>query len=163
MLLFFMKNQLIIFNSQFQNLHERSCEIIERTPHEKLFWQPGKIDAPFPSNSCGEYVLQSAGAVEQTFNGITAKLWDNPFEWTLPEALSSGTLILEYLSEVEETRRRGFAFFQSDTELNRELPAPEKLTTIFKLLLVTFAAAENLQGRALAIFRLFSKEKLLNR
>jgi hypothetical protein len=157
-----MKNQLIIFESQFQNLHERSCKIIEKTPHEKLFWQPDRAEAPFPSNSCGEYILQSAGAVEQTFNGITAKLWDNPFEWTLPEALSDNSLILEYLKEVEATCRRGFSFFQSDTDLSRELPAPEKLKTIFELLLATSAAAENFQGRALALFRLFSNEKLFN-
>jgi hypothetical protein len=156
-----MKNQITIFDAQFENLHARSREIIEKTTHEKLFWQPQKIDAPFPINSCGAYILRSAGAVEQTFNGITAKLWDDPFEWTLPEALSTGTLILEYLAEVETTRRRGFAFFQSDTDLSREIPAPEKLKTIFQLLLETSAKAENFQGCALAIFRLFSNEQLI--
>jgi hypothetical protein len=108
-----MNNQLTIFDRQFQKLHARSWEIIEKTPNEKLFWQPNKIDVSFPVNSCGEYILRSAGTVEQTFNGITAKLWDDPFEWTLPEALSTSRLILDYLAEVEGTRRRGFAFFHS--------------------------------------------------
>jgi len=156
-----MKNQLTIFDAQFENLHARLCEIIEKTPNEKLFWQPLEVDAPFPVNSCGAYILRSAGTIEQTFNGITAKLWDDPFEWTLPESLSTGSLILEYLAEVEATRRRGFAFFQSDADLSRELPAPEKLKTIFEILLEANARAENFQGRALAIFRLFSDEKLL--
>lgn len=156
-----MNNQLTIFDLQFQKLHARSWEIIEKTPNEKLFWQPNKIDVSFPVNSCGEYILRSAGTVEKTFNGITATLWDDPFEWTLPEALSTGSLILEYLAEVEETRRRGFAFFQSDGDLSRELPAPEKLKTIFELLLETSGTAENLQGRAFAVFRLFSCENLL--
>jgi hypothetical protein len=133
-----MKNQLTIFDWQFEKLHARSCELIEKTPNEKLFWQSYKINGSFPVNSCGAYILQSAGKVEQTFNGITAKLWDDPFEWTLPEALSTNSLILEYLAEVEETRRRGFAFF-----------------------LETSASAENFQGRAFAIFRFFSNEKLL--
>lgn len=156
-----MKNQLTIFDWQFEKLHARSCELIEKTPNEKLFWQPYKINGSFPVNSCGAYILQSAGKVEQTFNGITAKLWDDPFEWTLPEALSTGNLMLEYLAEVEETRRRGFAFFHSDEDLSRVLPAPEKLKTIFEILLETSASAENFQGRAFAIFRLFSNEKLL--
>jgi hypothetical protein len=147
-----MNNQLTIFDRQFQKLHARSWEIIEKTPNEKLFWQPNKIDVSFPVNSCGEYILRSAGTVEQTFNGITAKLWDDPFEWTLPEQLSSGDLILEYLSEVEETRRKGFALFASDEDLRRELPAPEKLKTIFALLLETIARAEHFQGRAFAVF-----------
>ncbi len=156
-----MNNQLTIFDRQFQKLHARSWEIIEKTPNEKLFWQPNKIDVSFPVNSCGEYILRSAARVEQTFNGITAKLWDDPFEWTLPEALSTSRLILDYLAEVEGTRRRGFAFFHSDEDLSRVLPAPEKLKTIFELLLETSASAENFQGHAFAIFRFFSNEKLL--
>ena len=37
----------------------------------------------------GEHIVRSAGAVEQTFDGITANLWDDPFEWTLPENLAT--------------------------------------------------------------------------
>jgi hypothetical protein len=104
--------------------------------------------------------LRSAGAIEQTFGGITTRLWDDPFEWTLPEELSTGELILNYLNEVEETRKRGFSLFQSDEDLRREMPAPEKLKTIFALLLETIARAENFQGRAVAVFREFSEEKI---
>ena len=69
-------------------------------------------------------ILRSAAAVEQTFGGITTRLWDDPFEWTLPEALSTNELILNYLNETEETRRKCFAFFASDEDLRREIPAP---------------------------------------
>jgi hypothetical protein len=149
-----------IFDRRFQNLHSRSSEIIQKIPTDKIFWQPLEKDSLFPINSCGEYILRSAGHIEQTFGGITTKLWDDPFEWTLPEKLSTNRLILEYLEEVETTRRKGFAFFQSDEDLKKELPAPVKIISLFELLLETLTIAENYQGRAVAIFRLISDEKL---
>lgn len=150
---------LDIFENRFVNLHERSCGLIRRVPGDRLYWQPRKTGALFPVNSCGEYILRSAAAVEQTFGGLTTRLWDDPFEWTLPEALSTGELILGYLAEVEATRRRGFGFFGSDDDLKRELPAPEKLKSIFAILLDTIARAEHFQGRAFAVFQTFSDEK----
>ena len=148
------------FDSQFRLLHLRSAELIDRVPPARLYWQPREKKALFPVNSCGEFILRSAAAVEQTFGGITRRLWDDPFEWTLPEALATGELIREYLDEVEETRRQGFEFFKSDEELRRMIPAPVQLKSILQILLETLARAEHLQGRALAIFRLFSDEKL---
>lgn len=147
-------------DGQFQSLHARSCRLIEKIPPEKIYWQPREIRRDFPINSCGEYILRSAGRVEQTFGGITTKLWDDPFEWTLPEALSTNELILNYLAEVEETRQKGFILFKSDEDLRREIPAPEKLKTIFSLLLETLTFAANYQGRAEAIFKLFSEAKV---
>ncbi|HEX8367553.1 MAG TPA: hypothetical protein VF604_03215 [Pyrinomonadaceae bacterium] len=155
-----MKTLIESFERQFLLVHERSREIINKTPDEKLYWQPREREALFPVNSCGEYILRSAGAIEQTFGGITTRLWDDPFEWTLPEELSTGELILNYLNEVEEARKRGFSLFRSDEDLRREMPAPEKLKTIFALLLETIARAENFQGRAVAVFREFSDEKI---
>lgn len=155
-----MKTLIDSLDSQFLNLHRRLCGLVEKIPDEKLYWQPREIERDFPVNSCGEYVLRSAGKVEQTFGGISTKLWDDPFEWTLPEALSTKELVLDYLSEVEETRQRGFALFKGDDDLRRELPAPEKLKTIFTLLIETLSVAENHQGRAMAIFKIFSDEKI---
>lgn len=150
----FMKTFIESFDRQFTSLNARSRDLIQKIPDEKLFCQPSKSKSEFPLKSCGEYVLRSAGRVEQTFGGITVKLWDDPFEWTLPETLSTGELILRYLSEVEETRAKGFALFHTDEDLRRELPAPEKLTSIFALLIETLAHAEHLQGRAFAVFQL---------
>ncbi len=155
-----MKNLIETLENQFLKLHLRSCEFVKLIPNEKLYWQVREKDALFPVNSCGEFILRSAAAVEQTFGGITTRLWDDPFEWTLPEQLSTNELILNYLAEVEETRQKGFAFFNSDDDLRREIPAPERLKSIFQILLETIARAEHFQGRAFAVFQTFSDEKL---
>jgi hypothetical protein len=154
-------NQLTeILKERFVQMHDRSCAFTRKIPPEKLFWQPRETNDLFLVSSCGEYILRSAGAVEQTFNGLTTKLWDDPFEWTLPEALFDNDKIIEYLGEVEAIRNRGFSLLAADADLLKEIPAPVRLKTIFELLLETLAQAENFQGRAFATFRFFSDEKL---
>jgi hypothetical protein len=140
------------FDSQFRKLHVRSVELVGKIPSDKLFWQPVETGFQFPVNSFGANILRSAGKVEQTFNGIMTRLWDDPFEWTLPEQLSTNKLIAEYLNEVEITRLKGFTLFHTDADLQREFPAPIKLLTIFDLLLETLATAENFQGRAISVY-----------
>ncbi len=154
-----MKTFISSLDEKFANLHALSRELIKKIPNEMLYRQPREIVKDFPANSCGEYILRSAGCVEQTFGGISVKLWDNPFEWTLPETLSTAELVLNYLCEVEETRQRGFALFSADEDLTRQIPAPEKLRTIFSILVETLAQAENYHGRAIAIFKIFAAEK----
>ncbi len=155
-----MKTLIDSFERQFVAVHLRSCEFVKLIPNEKLFWKPRELNRSMTMFSTGEYVLRSAGAVEQTFGGITTRLWDDPFEWTLPEEFATTYLIAKYLAEVEETRKRGFSLFDSDDDLRREMPAPEKLKTIYTILLETVARAEHFQGRAFAIFQMFSDEKL---
>jgi len=55
-----------------------------------------------------EKVLRSAAIIEQMCGGLTANLWDDPFEWTLPETLSNADRIIEYLDEVDDARKRAF-------------------------------------------------------
>ena len=155
-----MKTFIEIFDAQFRRIHERSCEFIVLVPDERLFWRPPTVESTSEAYSCGEYLLRSAAGVEQTFGGITVRLWDDPFEWTLPEELATCDKIIEYLNEVEATRKKGFAYFTSDADLARQIPAPERLTPIFKLLLGTSSRAEHFQGRAFAIFQMFSSDKL---
>ena len=155
-----MKTLLNSLDEQFSSLHRRSRSIVERIPLGKIYWQPPALETNFAAFSCGEFVLRGAGAVEQAFGGITAKLWDDPFEWTLPEELATSAKILDYLAEVEATRRKGFAFFASDDDLIREIPAPENLRTIFEILLDTIARAEHFQGRAAAVLQLLTGEKI---
>lgn len=146
-------------DAQFKNLHERSEELVKKIPPDKLFWKPDAMKEIYTLFSCGEFILRSAAAVEQTFGGITVKLWDDPFEWSLPEELSTSEKILEYLREVEQTRRKCFGYFISDNDLYKEIPAPEKLKTIAALLIETIARAEHFQGRAFAVFQMFSDKK----
>jgi hypothetical protein len=148
------------FDRRFTDIHRRSGALIELTPQNKLFWKPRELPRSMTMFSCGEYILRSAAMVEKTFGGITTRLWDDPFEWTLPEELSTTDAVLGYLAEVEETTIKGFAFFESDDDLFRKIPAPEELRSIFGILLETVAQAEHFQGRAFAVFQMFSDEKL---
>ena len=102
------------FDAEFERLHARSCRLIEATPAELLY---GHAQAGSGSASVGVLVLRSAGVVEQTCGGITSNLWDDPFEWTLPEALSTSARVIEYLREVEETRKHAFACVAGDRDL----------------------------------------------
>ncbi|HYN86577.1 MAG TPA: hypothetical protein VER32_15115 [Pyrinomonadaceae bacterium] len=148
-------------DEEFARLHRRSCALVRLVPPDTLYRQPRRPPpgAP-PVYSCGEHLLRSAGAVEQTFGGITANLWDDPFEWALPEALPDAARVLQYLSEVEETRRRGFALITSDSDLAKEIAVPSGGTrTLAALVLDTLARAAHHEGRAFAAFRLFSDER----
>ncbi|HEV7890250.1 MAG TPA: hypothetical protein VGP08_06410 [Pyrinomonadaceae bacterium] len=149
-------------DEQFARLHERSVRLVQAVPFEKLYWQPEVVRArTFPVYSCGEHILRSAAAVEQTFGGITVNLWDDPFEWTLPESLPAPSDVVRYLEEAEATRRRAFEFFKSDEDLAREIAVPSGETrTLFALVSETLARASHHQGRAYATFRLFSDERL---
>ena len=146
---------------QYARLHARSVALIEAVPAERLYWQPRRSSGLFPVYSCGEHLLRSAAAVEQTFGGITVNLWDDPFEWTLPETLSTNALVADYLMEVEATRRRGFALFSSDDDLRKEISVPSgEMQPLCRLLAETLVRAADHQGRAFATFRLFSDARL---
>ncbi|MGI9107155.1 MAG: hypothetical protein ACR2G4_13010 [Pyrinomonadaceae bacterium] len=158
-------NQLLsTLDAQFVALHERSSALVRVVPPDKLYWQPGEAAAgAFPVFSCGEHLLRSAACVEQTFGGLSANLWDDPFEWTLPETLATPALVAAYLAEVETTRRRGLASIESDSDLLKEIAAPSgENRTLFALLSETLVRAAHHQGRAFATFHLFSNERLPN-
>jgi hypothetical protein len=148
------------FDRVFRSLHGRSSDLIANLPADLLFHKPRELDRSMAIFSTGEYVLRSAAAVEQTFGGITTRLWDDPFEWTLPEELASVERVTQYLDEVEAMRGKGMKFFRSDAELMQQIPAPEALRSIFDILLDTIARAALYQGRAFAVFQMISDEKL---
>jgi len=148
------------FASRFDAIHARSIELISKTSDDHLFRKPRELEHSMAMFSCGEYVLRSAAVVEQCFGGITTRLWDDPFEWTLPEKLSSSAKVFAYLDEVDQTRRAAFKFFASDDDLLKQIPAPRSMRSILDLLLETVARAEHYQGRAFAVFQMFSDDKL---
>ena len=155
-----MDSGVALFNEKFERLHYNSRALIQLVPLEVIYKQPRESIGGTQVYSCGELVLRSAATVEQTFGGITTNLWDDPFEWTLPETLSTGDRIIEYLDEVEATRQRGFALFSNDDLLMKEIVVPSgEMRTILYLLLDTLVRAAHHQGRAFATFRLFSDAK----
>jgi hypothetical protein len=156
----FMSQHISKFDRQYRDLHDRSLELLARLGDAELFRRPRELPQSMAMFSCGEYLLRSAATVEQMCLGITTRLWDDPFEWTLPEKLATPALVAEYLNEVEATRLKAFGFFKSDDDLGSQLPAPERLTSIFELLVSTLTRASHFQGRAFAIFQMVTDQKL---
>jgi hypothetical protein len=117
-------------------------ELTRSVPAELLYSHP-------PPVSIGENILKSAGIIEQTCGGLTVNLWDDPFEWTLPEALCNADRITEYLNEVDQARQRAFASFGSDTALMKlvSIPSGEE-PQLLRVLLDTLVRAAEYRGRA---------------
>jgi hypothetical protein len=104
--------------------------------------------------STGEQILRSAATIEQTVGGLTANLWDDPFEWTLPESLSTPESIVEYLSEVDSTRKSFFESIEGDADLNKYVQVPSGAQeTLIELLLETLVRASQYRGQAVATLK----------
>jgi hypothetical protein len=157
---FLMDPILTALDNEFLDIDRLSRDLLNRLSEGNLFLKPREIENSMAMFSCGEYLLRSAAMVEKTFGGITTRLWDDPFEWTLPEKLSRRVDIIRYLDEVEQTRIRGFAFIATDRALLTQIPAPEALTSLIGILLATLVSASHYQGRAFAVFQMLSDEKL---
>ncbi len=139
---------------QFTRLHGDSHKLIDAISPELLYHQPPGKSNSLPLHSCGEHILRSAAVVERTFGGITTNLWDDPFEWTLPETLPTRDKVAGYLDEVDATRKGGFLLFKDDEDLLKEIMAPSGSTQLLPLLLDTLALAAHHQGRAMATFEI---------
>jgi len=148
------------FNWSFDFLSARTRAILDLTPSGLLYVRPRELPQTFAVFTIGEYVLRSAAVVEQTFGGITTRLWDDPFEWTLPEKLHTKEHIAEYLDEVDKTRADGFAFLKNDESLTKSIPAPEAIKPISQVLVESLTRSEHFLGRAFAVFQMLSDEKL---
>lgn len=157
---FYMESILSALDKSFAAIDARSRDLLSRVPDHLLYQRPRETRSEMAPFSCGEYILRSAAMVEKTFGGITTRLWDDPFEWTLPEKLVNKELITGYLIEVESTRIKGFAFFTSDDDLKKEIPAPETLRPLADILLETIDLASHFQGRAFALYQTLTDEKL---
>lgn len=108
-----------------------------------------------PNVTIGENLLRSAATLEQTFGGLTANLWDDPFEWTLPETLSTQELVNEYLSEVDAARQRAFKSIAGDRDLTKYVSGPSnEPQQLFGLLLETLTKANDYHGRAVATVKM---------
>jgi hypothetical protein len=145
------RNIVTSLDREFSRLHQQACALISATSIEVLYTVPEQIEFS-PSRqlpAIGESVLRGAAAIEQTFGGITANLWDDPFEWTLPEYLSTPAKIREHLGEVEATRKRAFASFADDDCLRKHVAVPSGGTRpLIELLLETLLNAASFQTQA---------------
>ena len=147
-------NRIIVelLDQQFDRLIENLRALIVSTPSPLLYKQNAAA-------SIGENILKSAGLIEQTFGGITANLWDDPFEWTLPETLSTNARILDYLGEVEGLKNRAFVSFTEDGALLKLVSTPSgEPCRLLELLLTTILRASDYRGRAAATLKLLSGE-----
>ena len=142
-----MNSSIANLDEQFAVLDQRSCELTKRLTAETLY-----LKAPGSEHSSGEQLLRSAAVVERAFGGLTANLWDDPFEWTLPETLDSPEKVLEYLAEVETTRKHAFDSFKGDQDLSKEIMTPCGTTQVLSLLLDTLQQARHHQQCAIAAF-----------
>lgn len=128
-------------DQEFARLHLQLRSLIEATPEADLYTPE--------SASVGENVLRSAAAIERTFGGITANLWDDPFEWTLPEHLSTRAKVIEHLNEVEALRAGAFESFLDDSVLPRHIATPAQETeSLIELLERTLAESAEFAERA---------------
>ena len=133
---------------EFVLLHSRLSHLTQQMSDETVYLTP-----THSQHSAGESILRSAAEVEQTFGGITANLWDDPFEWTLPEHLSTTTKIIEHLGEVEALRQRAFSSFADDSCLPKQVATPSGTRPLIDLLLGTLLRAREHQAAAIVTFK----------
>lgn len=135
---------------EFALIDSRTRNLLRRITGEMLY-RPA--DLPGFTTSVGELILKSAGAVEQTCGGLNANLWDDPFEWTLPETLSTPALVDEYLDEVTHARNQCFARLKDDEDLKKfiALPGDERQPLIQLLWETLLRAAGNLELAAVIL------------
>lgn len=136
---------------QFGGLINSLKDLASSVPASLLYRNP-------PAVSIGETILRSAAVIEQTCGGITSNLWDDPFEWTLPETLSNGDLIVDYLSEVDRLRQRAFNSIADDSALKKYVATPSGEQPLLGLLLQTLLQAGDQRGRAVATIKILSDE-----
>ena len=95
-------------------------------------------------------LLRSAAVIEQMCGGLVSNLWDDPFEWTLPETLSNPDRVVEYLSEVDLARQSAFNSIRDDGALTKYISTPTGERQLVSLLLETLIRAGDYRGRATA-------------
>src|SRR5688572_3861716 len=95
---------LTAFDAQFLSIDTGSRMLLSFLDDDRLYARPPAAIGSIEPFSCGEFLARSAAEVEGTFGGLTTRLWDDPYEWTLPEKLTTVDSLLEYLDEVEVTR-----------------------------------------------------------
>jgi hypothetical protein len=149
-----------LLDKEFARIHERSCSLIQHIPQNLLY--ASNVESPGAEwSSIGENVIRCAAVVEQTCGGFTSNLWDDPFEWTLPETLSSSDNVTEYLKEAEITRQKTFLRFNNDGELLKDIATPSgELRPIVEVLVETLVRAASHHGQAIGAAKMLFDERV---
>ncbi len=148
------------FSAEFERLHDNLIDVLNLIPEERLYWKPFESSSFLRVYSCGELIVHIGSIIEYTFNGITSNFWDDPFEWTLRENLSSRSLVAEYLVEAAHVRLIALQGM-NDADLAKTLHFPNgEKTTIGELLLRALTHASHHRGQVYAYVHLFSDVRL---
>jgi hypothetical protein len=131
------------FDREFRNLEADWRDSIKQLDSDTLYSESNQQLSP-----AAEQILRSARIVEQVSGGITANLWDDPFEWTLPETLRTKHKLLAYVDDVHEARERAFQLFEDDADLLKTVMAPAGAAQLMSLLLDSLVRASSHQLRA---------------
>ena len=134
------------FDQQFKRLEAEWRDTLAELDESNLYSETQQQLSP-----AAEQILRSARIVEQVSGGITANLWDDPFEWTLPETLRTKDKLIGYLDEVRAARESAFQLFKADADLLKTVMAPGGPTQLMSLLLdaLVRAAYHQLQAKDL--------------
>ena len=132
------------FDTQLQGL----VALVQTVPQDALYRRSSQL-------SVGEQVLRSAAVIEQLAGGLTTNLWDDPFEWALPETLSDTAKVVEYLAEVTKTQELMFGSLNDDSLLQTVL-SPNGTETILNLLIDTLIRSADYRGRAIATLKMLA-------
>jgi len=138
-------------DQEFAALLKSLKDLASSVPIDLLYRNP-------PAVSIGECILRSAAKIEQTCGGLTSNLWDDPFEWTLPETLANSELIVDYLCEVDRLRQLAFNSITDDNALTKYISAPAGERQLVHVLLETLVEASDYRGRAVATIKILSGE-----
>jgi len=147
-------------SNEFERLHQTALEVLELIPPEKLYWRPYESERFLRVYSCGELLAHIGAIVEYGFNGISRNFWDDPFDWTMPEALASKENIKLYLEEVAAIRREAFSLLKDEDLSKLIYPPSGKPVTIGQLIIKMLTHAVHHRGQVYAYVHLFSEEKL---
>jgi hypothetical protein len=143
-----MKDFITWFDQEFKRLEAEWRDSIERLDPASLYFDDQQQLAP-----AAEQILRSARIVEQVSGGITANLWDDPFEWTLPETLRTKDKLIAYIDEVHDARARAFQLFKDDADLLKTVMAASGLTQLLSLWLDALVRARYHQLQAREDYR----------
>lgn len=140
-----MRELAATLESEFEKLSNRWISILENA--EALSDEPVGRGQDL-RNAAVHEVVRSASKVEQAFGGINSQLWDDPFEWTLPEVMNSFERIREYLDEADRARGTGMLRIKDDSDLLKIIVTPWGSGSLGSLLVSTLTEAVRFASRA---------------